>query len=85
MYYGNRKWFAITINTLMLTKIQSRNIIINIITNLGQLFILVEYCPFGNLRTYLVTNRSSFVNLVDEFGNMNSFNNEHDATETEDR
>ena len=35
--------------------------------------IIAEYCRFGNLQNYLNTNRNcrnSFVNQVDEFGNM---------------
>ncbi|KAI9559290.1 hypothetical protein GHT06_016079 [Daphnia sinensis] len=40
----------------------------------GELLIIVEYCRFGNLQSYLVNHRSSFINLVDEFGNMRSNN-----------
>ncbi|XP_057368624.1 vascular endothelial growth factor receptor 1-like [Daphnia carinata] len=38
----------------------------------GELLVIVEYCRFGNLQTYLSTHRDSFVNLVDECGNMRS-------------
>ncbi|KAK4010278.1 hypothetical protein OUZ56_019424 [Daphnia magna] len=44
----------------------------------GELLIIVEYCRFGNLQSYLVNHRSSFINLVDEFGNMRP-NNETEA------
>ncbi|XP_057368363.2 vascular endothelial growth factor receptor 1-like [Daphnia carinata] len=36
----------------------------------GELLIIVEYCRFGNLQTYLMKHRNSFINLLDEFGNM---------------
>ena len=36
----------------------------------GELLVIVEYCRFGNLQTYLINHRSSFINLVDEFGNI---------------
>ena len=32
--------------------------------------VIVEYCRFGNLQTYLINHRSNFINLVDEFGNI---------------
>ena len=32
--------------------------------------IIVEYCRFGNLQSYVLKNRNYFINLVDEFGNM---------------
>ncbi|KAK4010358.1 hypothetical protein OUZ56_019504 [Daphnia magna] len=38
----------------------------------GELLVIVEYCRFGNLQTYLSSHRGSFVNLVDEFGNIRS-------------
>ncbi|KZS14552.1 Uncharacterized protein APZ42_019921 [Daphnia magna] len=38
----------------------------------GELFIIVEYCRFGNLQNYLSKHRNSFINLVDGFGNMKS-------------
>lgn len=37
---------------------------------LGELLVIVEYCRFGNLQTYLVGHRQDFVNQVDEFGNL---------------
>ena len=37
---------------------------------IGELLIIVEYCQFGNLQSYLIKNRNSFINQVDEFGNL---------------
>ncbi|XP_032784031.2 vascular endothelial growth factor receptor 2 [Daphnia magna] len=36
----------------------------------GELLVIVEYCRFGNLQTYLVGHRTDFENQVDEFGNL---------------
>ncbi|XP_032782222.2 LOW QUALITY PROTEIN: mast/stem cell growth factor receptor Kit [Daphnia magna] len=36
----------------------------------GDLLVIVEYCRFGNLQTYLIKHRNSFINQVDEFGNL---------------
>ncbi|XP_057369375.1 vascular endothelial growth factor receptor 2-like [Daphnia carinata] len=36
----------------------------------GELLVIVEYCRFGNLQTYLVGHRTDFFNQVDEFGNL---------------
>ncbi|XP_046637871.1 vascular endothelial growth factor receptor 1-like isoform X2 [Daphnia pulicaria] len=40
----------------------------------GELFIIVEYCRFGNLQTYLTSNRNNFINQVDEFGELKAEN-----------
>jgi hypothetical protein len=32
--------------------------------------VIVEYCRFGNLQTYLINHRNNFVNQVDELGNL---------------
>ena len=32
--------------------------------------IILEYCQFGNLQSYLIKNRNSFINQVDESGNL---------------
>ena len=32
--------------------------------------IIVEYCRFGNLQSYVIKNRNNFINQVDEFGNI---------------
>ena len=31
---------------------------------------IVEYCRFGNLQTYLINHRNNFVNQVDKLGNL---------------
>ncbi|XP_046647046.1 platelet-derived growth factor receptor alpha-like [Daphnia pulicaria] len=36
----------------------------------GELLVIVEYCRFGNLQSFLINHRANFVNLVDEFGNL---------------
>ncbi|KAK4010925.1 hypothetical protein OUZ56_020047 [Daphnia magna] len=45
--------------------------------NKGELFVIVEYCRFGNLQTYLINHRHGFINLMDEFGNMKSDDEMH--------
>ncbi|XP_046459151.1 platelet-derived growth factor receptor alpha-like [Daphnia pulex] len=42
----------------------------------GELLVIVEYCRYGSLQTYLTNHRKGFVNMVDEFGNMKSDNDE---------
>lgn len=44
---------------------------------IGELFVIVEYCRFGNLQTYLINHRHGFINLMDEFGNMKSDDEMH--------
>lgn len=34
--------------------------------------VIVEYCRFGNLQTFLINNRDKFINQLDELGNMKS-------------
>ena len=36
----------------------------------GEVFVIVEYCRYGNLLSYLTTHRHKFVNQVDEFGSL---------------
>ena len=36
----------------------------------GDLLVIVEYCRFGNLQTFLLKNRKVFINLVDDLGNL---------------
>ena len=36
----------------------------------GELFVIVEYCRFGNLLSYLTAHRHNFVNQVDGLGNL---------------
>ncbi|XP_045029053.1 vascular endothelial growth factor receptor 1 isoform X3 [Daphnia magna] len=38
--------------------------------NKGDLLVILEYCRFGNLQTYLIKHRNYFVNQLDEFGNL---------------
>ncbi|XP_059351244.1 fibroblast growth factor receptor 4-like isoform X2 [Daphnia carinata] len=38
--------------------------------NRGEIFIIVEYCCFGNLRSYLINHREQFVSQVDESGEL---------------
>ncbi len=37
---------------------------------IGELFVIVEYCRFGNLQSYLINHRNNFVNQVDKLGNL---------------
>jgi hypothetical protein len=32
--------------------------------------VIVEYCRFGNLQSYLINHRNNFVNQVDKLGNL---------------
>ena len=52
---------------------QCFNVIIQnvLFTDVGDFLVLVEYCRFGNLRTYLKDHRDDFVNLIDSTGNWN--------------
>lgn len=34
----------------------------------GELMVIVEYCRYGNIRSYLLSNRNSFVDLLDPNG-----------------
>ncbi|XP_045028121.1 vascular endothelial growth factor receptor 1 isoform X2 [Daphnia magna] len=38
----------------------------------GELLIIIDYCRFGNLQTYLMNNRDNFINQVDKYGQLNS-------------
>ncbi|KAI9559291.1 hypothetical protein GHT06_016080 [Daphnia sinensis] len=38
----------------------------------GELLIIIDYCRFGNLRTYLINSRSNFINQVDEYDQLKS-------------
>jgi hypothetical protein len=46
------------------------NDLILCIRPIGELLVIVEYCRYGNLQTYLIKHRKDFVNQVDEFGNL---------------
>ena len=47
--------------------------------------IIVEYCRFGNLQTYLLNNRKDFVNQLDEFGNMKADDDETEYSVAKDK
>ncbi|KAI9559916.1 hypothetical protein GHT06_013923 [Daphnia sinensis] len=36
----------------------------------GELLVIIDYCRFGNLQSYLVKQRNSFFNQLDEFDNL---------------
>ncbi|EFX82654.1 hypothetical protein DAPPUDRAFT_4284, partial [Daphnia pulex] len=44
----------------------------------GELYVIVEYCRFGNLQNFLINHRNKFVNQLDEFGNIKLY--DPDAT-----
>jgi hypothetical protein len=50
------------------------NLQLSFFLKIGELFIIVEYCRFGNLQTYLVNSRNNFINQVDEFGELKAEN-----------
>lgn len=35
----------------------------------GEILIVVEYCKYGNIRSYLLSHRNNFVNLLDQRSN----------------
>lgn len=37
----------------------------------GELYVIVEYCRYGNLHDYLKRNRNKFINQIDNDGNIN--------------
>ena len=39
----------------------------------GEVFVIVEYCRYGNLLSYLMAHRQNFVNEVGESGNLNVY------------
>ncbi|XP_057368137.2 vascular endothelial growth factor receptor 1-like [Daphnia carinata] len=41
-------------------------------TSRGELFIIIDYCRFGNVQTYLKNCRENFINQVDKFGQLKS-------------
>lgn len=47
----------------------------------GELLVILEYCPFGNLRTFIINHRDTFVNQVDERGELIACDVENDADE----
>ena len=34
-------------------------------TFLGELLLIIDYCPYGNLHDYLLTHRYKFINQID--------------------
>ncbi len=50
------------------------NLQLSCFLKIGELFIIVEYCRFGNLQTFLTNNRNNFINQVDEFGELKTKN-----------
>lgn len=40
--------------------------------NLGDLLVIVEYCRFGNLQSYLINNRNGFINQIEDNGKLQS-------------
>ncbi|KAK4018027.1 hypothetical protein OUZ56_000097 [Daphnia magna] len=37
----------------------------------GELLLIIDYCRFGNLQSYLIKQRNKFLNQLDDFGNLN--------------
>jgi hypothetical protein len=35
-----------------------------------EIFIIIEFCPFGNLKSFLIKNRNKFINELNAIGNM---------------
>lgn len=38
---------------------------------IGELLLIIDYCRFGNLQSYLIKQRNKFLNQLDDFGNLN--------------
>lgn len=50
--------------------------------NLGELWVIEEFCPFGNLHRYLLLNRHNFVNELDDNGDISVLGIENDQQES---
>ncbi|KAI9559917.1 hypothetical protein GHT06_013924 [Daphnia sinensis] len=53
----------------------------------GELLVIIDYCRYGNLQSYLIKQRNTFVNQLDEVGNL-QLTNEFvgiDETRSQDR
>ncbi|XP_046646414.1 vascular endothelial growth factor receptor kdr-like [Daphnia pulicaria] len=48
----------------------------------GELLVIVEYCRFCNLQSYLIRHRNHFINQLDEFGNLKTQNDTEDMSDT---
>ena len=35
-----------------------------------EFFVIIDYCEFGNLKSYLMENRNNFINQLNELGDM---------------
>ena len=35
-----------------------------------EFLVLIDFCQFGNLKSYLMKNRNQFINQLNEFGEM---------------
>ena len=49
----------------------------------GDLFVIIEYCRYGNLLSYIIKNRHKFVNQVDSFGFLLPLNRNGECGEEE--
>ncbi|XP_059350088.1 vascular endothelial growth factor receptor 1-like [Daphnia carinata] len=48
----------------------------------GELLVIIDYCPFGNLQSYLIKQRNTFVIQLDEFGDLQLSNDFVEIDET---
>ncbi|XP_059350096.1 LOW QUALITY PROTEIN: fibroblast growth factor receptor 1-like [Daphnia carinata] len=48
----------------------------------GELLVIIDYCPFGNLQSYLIKERNTFVNQLDEIGDLQLLNESLEINET---
>ncbi|EFX73007.1 hypothetical protein DAPPUDRAFT_253800 [Daphnia pulex] len=63
-----------TVKTVAVKMIKSATNVAALEALVRELFIIVEYCRFGNLQTFLTSNRNNFINQVDEFGELKAEN-----------
>ncbi|XP_059350097.1 vascular endothelial growth factor receptor 1-like [Daphnia carinata] len=48
----------------------------------GELLVIIDYCHFGNLQSFLIKQRNSFVDQLDEFGDLQLSNDFVETNET---
>ncbi|XP_059350093.1 fibroblast growth factor receptor 1-like, partial [Daphnia carinata] len=48
----------------------------------GELWLIIDYCRFGNLQSYLIKQRNTFVTQLDEFGDLQLLNESLEINET---